>query len=612
MVSRPRPWRTARAATALAMILAAVVGGAQSISVRTGVDRQEVDVGDPFRFQIAVTGSDQVTPPDLGALRDFTVRPLAAGPNNSESVTIIDGNTTREVRRGYVLTYQLTANRAGTLTIPALAVDVAGQPRYTPEITIDAREPRAVEGYRLQLALAEDQVWVGQPVLLTTTWLWDPRLGPERFHQFSFPLFDRAAADTGVTFEHLAPATVPDDPVRLEVAGQQVVWERGETSVDDDRYLTLSFATMLVPRQPGTLAIPKANLVFEGVAGYRNTRDLFGRAVRQPVSQRFVLPSNELRLQVQPLPEAGRPAHFTGLVGTFGISAEATPLEVKVGDPIDLTVTVTGSGDLRRLPPLDLSRMDGFDAFRISDAPAAPASFDRAMLRRTIRALSHETTAIPPVGIVVFDADSGRYVELTSEAIPLTVLPTRQVTMRDVEGSDGAVMPGSAVTSRQEGIAHNYTGRLLLRDQRFDALAFAVSPGGLAALLAAPLLLAILRGWAAARRWRPRWRGAGAALSRLRRAVHTSARAGPAAPADLHHALRAYLAERFTPGRVVHGAGDVADVLRARGASVQAVEELRSLFDYLDAARYGGAGADSGVAADIVAWATGLDAELRS
>lgn len=612
MVSRPRPWRTARAATALAMILAAVVGGAQSISVRAVVDRQEVDVGDPFRFQIAVTGSDQVMPPDLGAVRDFTVRRLAAGPNNSESVTIVNGNTTREVRRGYVLTYQLTANRAGMLTIPALAVDVAGQSRYTPEITIEAREPRAVEGYRLLLALAEDRVWVGQPVLLTTTWLWDPRLGPERFHQFSFPLFDRAAADTGVTFEHLAPATVPDDPVRLEVAGQQVVWERGETSVDDGRYLTLSFATMLVPQRPGTLAIPTANLVFEGVAGYRNTRDLFGRAVRQPVSQRFVLPSNELRLQVQPLPEAGRPAHFTGLVGTFGISAEAAPLEVKVGDPIDLTVTVTGSGDLRRLPPLDVRRMDGFDAFRVSDAPAAPASFDLAVLRRTIRALSHETTAIPPVGIVVFDADSGRYVELASEAIPLTVLPTRQVTMRDVEGSDGAVMPGSAVTSRQEGIAHNYTGRILLRDQRFDALVFAASPGGLAALLTAPLLLAILRGWAAARRWRPRWRGPGATLSRLRRAVHTSASAGPAAPADLHHALRAYLAERFTPGRAVHGVDDVADVLRARGAGVQAVEELRSLFDYLDAARYGRAGADSGVAADIVAWATGLDAELRS
>ena len=73
--------------------------------MRAGVDRRTVDVGDPFRYQVAVGGTDQVIAPDLDSLRDFTVRPLAAGANNSESVTVINGKTTREVRLGYVLTY---------------------------------------------------------------------------------------------------------------------------------------------------------------------------------------------------------------------------------------------------------------------------------------------------------------------------------------------------------------------------------------------------------------------------------------------------------------------------------------------------------------------------
>ncbi len=615
MVSRAIPFRLARAAAVLALIAGAVIAGAQEISVRAAVDRRAVDVGDPFRYQIAVGGTDQVTPPDLGALHGFTVRPLAAGPNNSESVTVINGNSTREVRRGYVMTYQLTATRAGTLTIPALAVVAGGVQRYTPEITVEVNEPGAVDGYRLHLTLDEREVWVGQPVVLTTTWMWDPRLGPERFHQLSYPLFD-GAPGTGVTYEHRRPATMADDPVRLEVSGREVVWQRGETGVDGERHGTLSFTTTLIPQRPGELAIPKATLVFEGIAGYRNTRDVFGRAVRQAVTQRFVLPSNELMLQVKPLPDAGRPGAFSGLVGTFTIGAEAAPREVKVGDPIDLTVTIAGSGDLRTLPPLDIGRMDGFEAFRISDAPAAAATFERATVRRTVRALSHETTAIPPVRLVVFDAAGGRYVELASDPIPVSVQPTRQVTMLDVEGDGDGAVPSAAVASREEGITHNYAGPLLLKEQRFDALAFAASSGGLAALLAAPLLLAGLSAWTAVRRRRQRTGSPGAALSRLRRALDAGAgpaHAGPsyADPSAQHHALRTYLAERFTAGRPVHGIADVAGLLRERGVSERHVDQLGVLFGGLEAARYGAAGTGADVTADLRAWAADVEAELR-
>ena len=607
--------RVIRTAAALVLIVSAAAAGAQEISVRAGVDRQAVDVGDPFRYQIAVAGTDQVTAPDLSSLSGFAVRSLAAGPNNSESVTVINGEATREVRRGYVLTYQLTATRAGTLTIPALAVDAGGVQRYTPEITVQVNEPGTVDGYRLHLALDERQVWVGQPVVLTTTWMWDPQLGPERFHQLSLPLFDDAP-DNGVSYEHRRPAAMEEDPVRLEVAGQEVVWQRGETGVNGERYRTLSFSTTLIPQQPGALTLPKATLVFEGVAGYRNARDVFGRTVRQAVMRRFVLPSNELTLQVEPLPEAGRPGSFTGLVGTFTISAEATPLEVKVGDPIDLTVTIAGSGDLRRLPPLELDRMDGFEAFRISDAPSAPAAFDRATMRRTLRALSHDTTAIPPVRIVVFDAASARYVELASAAIPISVQPTRQVTMLDVEGAGEVAVPSAAVASREEGIAHNYAGALLLREQRFDAAAFATSPGGLAALFVAPLLLAGLLGWSALRGRRPRTGTAASALARLRRALEPradSASAGPsyADPSAQHHALRTYLAERFTAGRPVHGFADVADLLRERGVSEPNIGQLRTLFGGLEAARYGAVDATADVAADLRAWAADVEEELR-
>ena len=161
--------------------------------VQAAVERAEVYVGEPFRFRIAVSGSDQVAAPDLEPVAGFSLRALGGGPNNSEIVTTINGQTTRQVNRGYVLNYELTAAVAGELTIPSLSLQVEGQVLETRPIRIRARAPQQIEDYRLQLALDREQVWVGEPVLLTTTWLWNAELGPERVHGFSHPVLDGAA-----------------------------------------------------------------------------------------------------------------------------------------------------------------------------------------------------------------------------------------------------------------------------------------------------------------------------------------------------------------------------------------------------------------------------------
>lgn len=606
---------SAAARTLLVLVLAAVAAPvvAQNVSVQAAVERAEVYVGEPFRFRIAVSGSDQVTAPDLGPVAGFSVRALGGGPNNSEIVTTVNGNTTRQVNRGYVLNYELTAAAAGDLTIPPLTLQVEGQPQATTAIRIRARVPQQLEEYRLQLALEREQVWVGEPVLLTTTWLWNAELGPERMLGFSHPVLDDAAK-RGLSYEHRAPAASQNDPVRLPVAGRDVLWQRGQTRVDGERFASLSFATALIAEHPGQLHIGSATVVFEGVAAYRTVRDFFGRNVRQPVRQRFVVPSNELHLTVKALPEQGRPAEFSGLVGRFEIAARAAPREVKVGDPVELTVTITGSGDLRRLQAPDLTRMSGFREFRVSEDSPPTLTVERATLRHTLRALHDEVAAIPALRISVFDADSGGYAELASEPIPISVHPTREVTLLDVEGAaaSGAAngTPGGPVASGHKGIAHNYAGPMLLVDQRFEPLAFAASPGGLLALFAAPLLLAGVHGGLALRRLRGRpWRP-GAALANLRRTV--SAAGSRAEAPVLLGALREYLAESLRTGHAVHGFADVVDALRKSGVGESALEEVRLLFASLEAARYGGADTEAdNVAQRLLTWAAQIERGAR-
>ena len=613
MAARGLAGAATRVLVALALVFAvAPPVVAQEVSVQAAVERAEVYVGEPFRFRIAVSGSDQVAAPDLEPVAGFSVRALGGGPNNSEIVTTINGNTTRQVNRGYVLNYELTAAASGELSIPALTLQVEGQAQATRPIRIRARVPQPIDDYRLQLALDREQVWVGEPVLLTTTWLWNAELGPERVHGFSHPVLD-GAAKWGLSYEHRAP-TGSNDPVRLPVAGREVLWQRGQTRIDGERFAALSFATTLLPEQPGQLHVGSATVVFEGVAGYRTVRDFFGRNVRQPVRQRFVVPSNELRLRVKALPEQGRPANFSGLVGRFEIVARAAPLEVKVGDPMEITVTITGSGDLRRLQVPNLAALSGFREFRVSEDSPPTLTVEQATIRHTLRALHHEVAAIPALRISVFDADGGGYAELASEPIPITVHPTREVTLLDVEGTaaNGAAndAPSGPVTSSRDGIAHNYAGPMLLVDQRFEPLAFAASPGGLLALFAAPLLLAGVHGGLALRRLRQRPRHPAAALANLRRTV--SAAGSDAAEPVLLAALRRYLADSLRTGQAVHGFADVADALRERGVGAVALEELRLLFASLEAARYGGADTEADNAAQrLLAWVAQIDRSAR-
>lgn len=54
-------------------------------------------------------------------------------------------------------------------------------------------------------------------------------------------------------------------------------------------------------------------------------------------------------MKVLPLPVTGRPADFSGAVGTFDMRSEVTPATTTAGDPLTLKLTVSGAGNFERL-----------------------------------------------------------------------------------------------------------------------------------------------------------------------------------------------------------------------------------------------------------------------
>lgn len=570
---------------------------AQSLSARAAVSAAETEAGVPFTLQVVVDGSDAAPQVELPAFDAVSVRQLSAGLNNSESITIINGQTTRRVQRGYIVNYELIASRPGRLDIPSIDVTVDGQLLSTQPLAVTIFTSPPIEGYRLLVEAGVDGAWVGQPITLTTTWMWQEGLGPRRLLGFSHPVMNADDADVTIT-----PS--PGEGVELTVHGASLKAMQRAVRRDGKAHVALIFDMIVVPREPGRLGVPAATVSFEGIASFRTGRDVFGRTVRD--IRRVVISSEPLAITVEPLPPAGRPDGFSGLVGTVEIAATATPTAAKVGDPITLEVMVNGSGDLSALAELDLSHLDAAGDFRVAAqrVERAPGRFpSQATFRTTVRALHESVSAIPPVRLSYFDPQRGVYAEAASATITLDVQPARQVTLRDVEGGVLPEEEGDRLAAMASGIAHNYEGERLLRRQRFDTAAFVGSPGGVLLLAAGPAAAGSAALWLRLRRLAAAAPAARGALARLRRAIADAGDRAAAMAEALHDYLRVRLGTAGTPGIDL-----LAQALEGHGVGSGQVDELRQMLERIDSVRYGATTDSAAVLAGrILRWAEAAD-----
>jgi len=571
---------------------------AEQVSAVARIERDDLFLGESLVFQVQVQGDDEPTKPDLSSLGDFHVRELGGQTRNSESVTIINGDMNRVVHKGYVFSYLLTPKKAGRLIIPALSVMVDGQQLRTQPVTITVAEPAETEDFKLRLRLSKTRCYVGEPVTLTVTWY----IGKDvRNFQFLLPLLEDKA------FRFHDPETQIDKTkqyYRGTLGDGEVIAEKGRGNIDGKTYATLSFRKVLIPTQAGNYSIPRATVAFDALVGYRQSRDFFDDffsdeffgTSRRGVYKRFVVPSDSLELEVLDLPTEDRPANFAGHIGRYQIQATAAPLEANVGDPITLTITVSGPEFLRdvELPPLKDQPAFRRD-FKIPEERAS-GKLDGAtkIFTQTVRATHAGVTEIPSIGLPYFDTGAGCYSIARSKPIPLTIHSTRVITVGDVEGR-GLETARSELASWSEGIAHNYEDMGVLENQQY----------GLATLIRSPLwmpvtvgplavYLTLLASTMALRHAHadPESRKARKAYSRLRGSLQriASCAEGPDASGEVLEALREYLGRRLHRPAIAITYRDVEPLLQERGVSAETLAELRSIFKECEAGHYAGGG----------------------
>ncbi len=528
--------------------------------------------GQQFTYSVVVEGGATPSRIDTSPLAPFKPTRGVSG----KQINQIGGRTTIRYSENYVI----TAVKPGTMLLPSLTVVVDGKTYTTNPVEVTVAEPGTTDRLALQVALSEQKCYVGQPVVMTVDWIIRAQAKDAAFEVPVFKSDDFYLEDASEPADVYARTETAIHNVPVVLSETRRLLKGAEAAV-------LSFRKILIPKRPGPITLDRITVSASVATGRVRTNNVFNPI--QTKYERFTVESDPIDLEVLPLPKAGKPALFYGLMGRYTIEAQATPTKVSVGDPITLTLRVGGNPYLKPVRWPDLQAVLG-DDFKVPTEKASPLVEDgEKIFTQTIRANNDAVTEIPPIPLAYFDSQTGDYAEVRTEPIELEVAPTKVLTERDVEGTrSGSV--GRAVEALREGFSANYYGPEVLANQSFSPASALVHPG-YALLWSVPLV-----GFVASVVFRLATRSSPEVAARKRRR-HAYPVAGrrlkavtSADPNERHEllvaALKGYLGDRFARTAGSLTADDCHDIVLGAASDVHLADRFRTTISRFEAARY--------------------------
>jgi len=431
----------------ISAILAAPGAAAQDVRVEATVNAERIGVEDVLELTISISGGDADGEPELPRLDAFRV----ASRSTSSQIQIVNGRMSST--RSYI--YQLLPQKEGAFEIGAVEVEVDGTGYRTNPIRVEvvpgslvARRPRGLgnpfdpfDGLggsrRRDLALEEDDVFVRTEVSKSSVFQGEQVMVTYRLYSRYVPLGPEIADDpplTGFWVEQVDPG--------------EAAFER--RTLQGKQYLTAPLKQRVVfPTQSGKLEIPPLtfSMAFRLTSG--DPFDAFFARASSPI----VVRSQPVTIEVAPLPAQGRTSDFKGAVGQFELQAKVSQEEVKAGDPVTLTLSIAGKGNLRSIAPPDLPELKGFRAFDPKTGERARAGASGLEGEKSWEyVLVPESSGVKEVGpwrFQYFDPEEKRYV--TASVGPLQMKVVGDATAAS-SGLGGDVAPRREVTLLREDI----------------------------------------------------------------------------------------------------------------------------------------------------------------
>ncbi|MFN3531573.1 MAG: BatD family protein [Candidatus Brocadia sp.] len=389
---------------------------AQDIRLTATVDQNVLTVNDQLKLTLTIHGTQDTAPPSFPSIDGFT---LLFGPQISAQTRIINGNVS--VSKGY--TYVLQPTAKGRFTIGPSTVEYKGKVYSSDPITVEVVETPRSPG--LQTPDLEKLVFVDLSTDKIEPYMYEQVVLSFKFYfQKGLPISD---------IDYVAPTT---KNFMEEKLGDQRQYEK---ILDGIIYNVLELRTALFPMVSGELTISpaklKCNLIIQQRKERRNTPsdsifgdaffdDFFGREQKRYPIERS---TRSITLKVKSLPEQGKPRDFKGAVGTYHMEVSTRSQRVKVGDPITLTMSVYGEGNIQTInePVLVLNNENDFKQYPSESNTQITNREElirgRKVFSKVIEPQKTDLKFTPAIVFSFFDPGAGQYKTITKEPIPIVV-----------------------------------------------------------------------------------------------------------------------------------------------------------------------------------------------
>ncbi len=525
-------------------------------SIRANVDRTTAGVGERITLQVTVEGNGGA--PRLPALNGFD----AFSIGTSSEHRWVNGQATSAT----VYHYALVPQAEGTYTIGPVSAVFGAEVARTDPIRIQVGEagekpkPAGQEIF-VTATVSDTEPWVGEALTYT------------------FRLYTRLR--TGGANLHL-----PDfDGFATKDLGEQ---RESERTVNGQAFVVTEITKSLVPQSVGSFDLPAAELEVDVVVAGPRRRSPFGFLLGGSTTERRVLRSKPTTVTVRALPPA--PADFSGLVGTFSLTAELSRHELAVGESTTLTTRISGTGNVGVIPR-PASEPPGPDFKTYEDKPTGKVDTRGSKLKghrqwqTSLVPLRAGELIVPQQTLVWFDPGKESYRTARSGPFTLDVSPS--------EGGEELALTEGRIPGTGKVAVQVLGSDILPSYRRSDAVRTGPAPAVFGAALGLPPLV-FLGLW-----WRRRRADAHAADSGLRRRQTASKRARKAlatitgepaeAAAIASRLLRTWVGDKLGREGAALTPDEAAGSLAAAGTEPELCERVRAALALWEAVQFGAA-----------------------
>ena len=387
---------------------------AQIPKVTSDIKPNTVTLGMTATYTVSVEGEAQPKRFKRPLVKDLEISYIGTSQSMHSSITNgrIESVTTK------IYNFRVLSKKTGAFIIPSYALEIEGREVMVPAASLTVVPPDGKRNVTIdQLAFLElqpssDRIYVGE-------------LARCRLKLYLL------SSITNVSFIELKQTG--------DAYSQSTMPKSADTSGarrNDLNYQVYSLPVTVIPLKSGNQEIEYDLLIDVTLPGQRSRSrsspfddffndDFFGMGSLRNRRQLSVS-TGKVPLEIQPLPEEGRPTGFSGAIGAFSITQNLSANEVGVGDPVTLKIEISGSGNFDRILPIEIDEGGKWKSYSPKSEFTARDE-QKAQGTKTFQYVlipeSADITETPAMKFSYFDPEAAKYVDLTPDPIAMTVHP---------------------------------------------------------------------------------------------------------------------------------------------------------------------------------------------